>query len=67
MTEFGTVFKAYSKLAESDISKMTIQELANHNLELQRFEKLGTQLLNEIEARQSKQHKIKMANSSLNY
>ena len=53
MTEFGTVFKAYSNLAEYDISKMTIQELTYHNLELQRLEKLGTQLLNEIEARQS--------------
>jgi len=54
MTAFGKVFKAYSILSKVDISKMTIEELTNHSLEIQRLEKLGLKLLDEIEARQSK-------------
>jgi hypothetical protein len=54
MTEFGKVFKAYSILSKGDVSKMTLQELFDHKFEIQRLEKLGLKLLDEIESGQSK-------------
>ena len=52
MTEFGKVFKAYSILSKVDISKMTLQELFDHKFKIQRLQKPGIKLLDEIEARQ---------------
>ncbi len=53
MTEFGKVFQQYNRLSKVDITNMTLQELFDHKFEIQRLEKLGLKLLDEIEARQS--------------